>query len=269
MHEEYINIYKRMKLSLKYPVANANPYNAEEQIFNSTKSTQQVENTKTATILGSLTFLAYLSVFVSVYGSSRWNGDISFIPQIINKSVKGFTMSEAFEHCHKESSTIFIILFLALLQALYTEQNFSYEDPKRIAVIAMNYLVLIGWLSLYFVLRDQKSHYFVAILVLICTLVNTLMVTELYNENYDKSELDMINYPCYILIAIYLTLCLIFILSGIYYFSYKSTTQISRLITGTIGIFEITSIILFGIFIVIFSQLPPLPNNQNLVCSYT
>jgi len=114
-----------MKLSLNYPVTRASS-TAEEEIFYKVKTNQQIENTKNATIIGCLAFFAYLFVFLTVYGTARSTGNIFFIPQLTPptnpKEIKGFTMSEAFQYCNKEMSTIVIIVFFSLL---YNARKYS------------------------------------------------------------------------------------------------------------------------------------------------
>jgi len=253
-----------MKLTNKYPTIKSSSH--QQALFESSNKEQSVSNTPEATIIGSLTFIAYILVFISIYGTAYHNKKLSLIPTGSKSSDHGFTMSEAFQYCNKNIATILIVIFFGLLQTLYTIQNFNVSDTRRIAVIATNYMLLLGWLLLYFVYGSNTVlHSMVASLVVICTLVNTLMVTQLYNTYYLSADLNIINYPSYLIIGIYVSIFLVFGISFIYFNIHK---KLSVVIQAIIGSFEIFGIIMFAIFIILFSQLPELPDPNNLVCSY-
>ena len=133
----------------------------------------------------------------------------------------------------------------------------------------MNYVLLICWLLLFFIPPTEKIHYLLAFTVVLCIIINTVVITEIYNQNYVKSELDSLNYTSYVIYAVYIVLfvlffCIVILGQG----RVRLGSNIYNSISNLTGVFEIIGIIIFGIFIAFFSQMPPLPNNGNLVCSY-
>ena len=278
-----------MKLKLKYPTLLETQENQALFHLNSpapTSTNQENSNTEEATILGSLATVFYFLIFCCAYGSTYYKGkflvnnydyhssfslsDCSSVfeckPHNIlgsNKTNLDVTMSQAFKGCEKTLVTLMIVIFFGLFLGLYTVQNFTLDNMKTIPVLVLDFILLACWILLYFVTTDKKiAHHIIAFIISICMLSNVILVYMLYNEYYQSEDLDILNFPSYFVFGLYALLIIFFM------FSFFLWDKFPKFFYIAVPIVEILAILSFTVFLGVFSQLPPIPSDSNIACSY-
>jgi hypothetical protein len=224
-----------------------------QMAFINKKSDQIVEPQQVTKIIGSCAFVAFVLLIAYIYGTARRR-----------LSLYNFTFSEALKFCKKRISIVLLILFLFLLQILFREQNFYTPDNdfKRTLVVTSSYIVLTAWLLLFYVYESEfKLHSVIALFILGSMIFMIYTIYEIYLTYYTEEGLEIlrgITYTCLIIAGIAIVIGLINVVTIV---GFHGTGHFV-----TFGLIELLIIILFGIYVMAFSLLPPLPNNGDFVC---
>ncbi len=249
--------------SLKYPKLIINTVTDAEKNAGTRALTRIEDNTKEeATAEGSIvaimTSLILVISIMYMYWTSRKN--LNFF---IKKNSASYTFSEALEHSEKIGSIILIVLFLAFLQTLYTIQNFNGTDLERSSIIAVNYVVILGLLLLFYISPDRHiGHGTIAAILSTVIVYSTSMTNVLYHKYYKSEDLWNIDVLSKIILAFYCFLVFIFVIfifsrfSGLFYVS----------VHHILGFSELSLLLLYAIFIAFIGQLPKILSDTDLVC---
>lgn len=235
-----------INLNYKYPVIT--PAGA---LYES-KNGATVETAKISSIIGILACIFYYILYIYLYATSFYFGHID---------ATNYTVSQAFQYSEKYGTIILLIIFIGLFQGLLATLNFyDTEDFRRIVVVCTTYVMLIIWLLFTFVAhaKHMKIHSFLAVIKMIFVVYVSYTIYSLYSNYYNQDGL----LPLEIIVYLTMSLFLLCIVLG----AVKCVVDY-RFIYHVFACSEIICILMFGIFIGMLSQLPPLPNQSGLVCS--
>ena len=172
------------KNTIDSTVENTIDSNVQSAFFYHKESKNTIETVKSTKNLGISTgiiyLLMYVYIYVSAYTNMKTNGvELSYVT----------TTSESYQHCEKKLTIVFLIVFLALLQALFNKQNF-YKDSRSISVVAINYVIIMCWLLFFYIvpsnfdqITKQKNsnvyHFVLAFIVLVSVMYNSFTISNL------------------------------------------------------------------------------------------
>jgi hypothetical protein len=258
-------------LTLKYPQiqifdqVDVSEKPQQQQLRSLARNTGTIEySTDISKGLGISTAVILFISILYMYGTSKYQNKIRFN---IKNGSPTYTFSEAVENTEKIGATVIIITFLALLQSLFTAQNFNTKDFKRLSLVVVNYLVVLGLLLLFFVVPKKRLGHGLVSLILIINIVYTAgLVDSLYHQYYtDESlkNLDLVSYAIYIIFAILLTVFFTFAITN-----YFNMNWLYVPVHHLIGSFELMLLFAYGVFIVYFGFLPPIRSDDELVCAF-
>jgi hypothetical protein len=249
-------LFIKMQLQYKWsqlPSQSQSP-TMQQAFFINKKNEQIIETQDKSLILGSVTFVLYMLIFIYIYGSAIYK----------KKFLKtNLTMSEAFMHCEKRISIVLMIMTLCSFQYFYYQQNLYSDDYRRTIIVVFTFVTLMLWLLLFFIWpKELYLHSFVALFIIIlCTFVSN-SVYELYKSYYKEDGLENLQVIAYLCLSLFVMMCAIGIFNV---FRISKGLQYS-ITTKIIAFIEVVLITTFGIFIVILGTMPPLPNQGSLVC---
>ncbi len=260
-----------MKTSYKWNVVSNSKKDQLQSIYVNKKTKEQISNSEQTLGIGITTVIFYFFTFLYIYGSAIINKEHINLDNFGKKLTNGIrtgeilnlnTLSGSFQNCERIGTIIFIITFLALLQGLFAFQNINTNDIKRAPIIVFNYVIILCWLLFMFIFPSHKngktsmSHLFLAFCVLASVVINCFLIGDLYTQYFDGIEsLVGINYA---LITFALFAGLIMMING----------GIGGLARSAVAYSEMACLVLFGIFMIFFILLPPLPSGQ-LACVIT
>jgi hypothetical protein len=245
--------------------------NVQQALLN--KQTQQEVETSPQTLgIGITTVIFYFLTFIYIYGSGAINNNnITSFESFKNKvitSIKDLTifnlntLSSSFEKSERIGTTMCLIVFLALLQSLFSYQNIYSNDMKRAPIVAFNYVIILCWLLFLYIFPSNKDskgtktsigHLLLAICVLISVIINCFLVANLYSDYFSQSDIEPLTGIGYALVLVALVSGIGMMFNGKY-----NTTFTHSFVAYT----EMGCLVLFGIFLIIFIQFPPLPSDQ-------
>ncbi len=136
-------------MKLKYPVVVEDTPGVQQLLVRKNNSDLE-QPTNESQIIAIMSSVALVLSVLYMYYTSR-----SKLQFKLTNGSNSYTFSEAAEHSEKIGSIIFIIFFLALLQCLFTIQNFNRYNFERASLVAVNYIVVLG-LVLLFYIRSNK-----------------------------------------------------------------------------------------------------------------
>jgi hypothetical protein len=266
-----------MKIPYKWP--NISQTSGQQTLFMNKKTKQEVSTNDQTLGIGIATIIFYFLMIFYIYisGAINQNG-IKTFSDFLDK-IKDFrpsklnTLSSSFEFSEKIGTTICLIVFLALLQGIFSFQNIYSNDFKRAPIIAFNYVIILCWLLFMFIfpskivnstIKTSSIHFFLAFCVLTAIIINCFLVSNLYSEYFELKDLEPLNGIGYALVGLVLFAGITMIfntLSDIDKFNW-----ILKYTHSGVAYAELCCLILFGVFMVIFIQLPPLPSDQQLSC---
>jgi hypothetical protein len=270
-----------MEFNYKWPTTNKQ--GDKQQILLVDKRSQQELSTSDKTLgIGISAVIFYFFTLLYVYvtavmGQARANkstADITYYGLFKNLGFNSIlnlnTLSTSFQYSEKIGTSICILVCLALLQGIFAFQNIYATDVNGGTIIAFNYIIIMCWLLFLFVFpRNEKglshSHLAVAFCMLASLIINCFLVVMLYREYFDDNSIKPLSDISYILVGFLLANILVMGLSMIKESSYPIIGQLhklGRLVPWT----ELVSLILFGVFLILFIQFPPLPN-AHLSCT--
>ena len=275
-----------MKVNYKWPIIQNqnNQINQQilvnnqinQQILVNKKSGQEVLVSNQSIEIGTATIVFYFLNFFYIYGSALFNEFISkkkvssFFTEF-KKNPGGFfklnTLSTSFEESNKVGTTIVIIIFMALLQGLFSSQNIYSTDPKCSSIIAFNYLIVLCWLLLMFIFpyksvgnikQTSWSHAFVAFCILLSLIINCFLIVNLYSEYFDDMSIKPLIQIGYAIVG-----ASIFSILSMVANAASDITSLDFLFSKThllVALSELLCIILYGVFLILFIKFPPIPN---------
>ncbi len=244
-------------MKLKYPVVVEDTPGVQQLLVRKNNSDLE-QPTNESQIIAIMSSVALVLSVLYMYYTSR-----SKLQFTLKNGSNSYTFSEAAEHSEKIGSIIFIILFLALLQCLFTIQNFNRYNFERASLVAVNYIVVLG-LVLLFYIRSNKylGHGFVAVILTITIVYTSSMVNVLYHRFYTDDSLQSLNIISYIILAFFCFLIVVFILFAVSRFSGRYYVIVHHIL----AISELSLLGLYAIFICYFGQLPKLMSDDELSC---
>lgn len=270
-----------MKFSYKWPSISSNT--PQQAIFTNKKTNKEVHTSNETLSIGIATALFYFFTIIYIYVSGAINNNsIPFsinspkefissmmgVKEAVVKSIKDLsifnlnTLSSSFKGSERIGTTVCLMIFLALLQTLFSYQNIYSNDIKRAPVIAFNYVIILCWFLFLYIFpskmigkqeKSSKAHLFLAICALVSIIINCFLLANLYSEYFDEKTIEPLSGIGYALVAFLL-------FSGI--------TMICNVHIGghlaheAVAYSEMICLILFGIFLILFTQFPPLPSDQ-------
>lgn len=281
-----------MSLKFHYKWPTASTKSAQHAILTNQKTGQEALPSNETLGIGIATIIFYFMTFLYIYGSGAINNNnvlsdsettIDSLKKIGNAlwdSVKiGFsrkafdensnsifnlnTLSSSFKGSERIGTTVCLVIFLALLQGVFAYQNIYGTDLKKSTIVAFNYFVVLCWLLFLYIFPSRKkggtsmTHLFLAICVLVCIIINCFLISNLYLDYFDSKSLEPLSGIGYTLVAVILFSGMTMITNG--YFHTHLTHEL-------VAYSEMACLVLFGIFLIIFIQFPPLPTAQ-LSCS--
>jgi hypothetical protein len=239
-----------------------------QSAFINKKSSELIQTKDNSKYLCIATLISYILTFSYIYGSATYRGKLKWV-KITEKT--SYTMSEAVQHSEKIGSTILIILTLALLQGYFASLNFYNVKEKNllskcISVEVVTYLTLTAWILLFFVNREKTyGHGIVAFVFSTSVLFYSVMLKSIYNDVYidepGTNVLGNIDIISYFVMVAYAIVLFFFILNIV--IKDKKFTIVKDYFIGT---FEIVCIVSFLVFFGMLAELPPLPEDFDLVC---
>jgi len=264
-------------MKYKWPIEQSSKYGNKyiQQGLINKATGQEIDNSEKATIVGSVTVVVYFLTISYIYISALFmqnnlTGSNLTISNLISaiKSNKFFTfntLSTSIEFSGKVGTTIFLIVFFALIQSLYFYQNIYTTDDKRATIIAFNYIMILCWLLLMFIFSSKtvpggkkissKLHFSLAFCIIFGICLNAFLLDDIYSVYFDTQLLKSIGYSMVCLaILSFFAMILNFNLTRFEYFTHLA-----------VAITEMTCLILFGVFLIIFITYPPIPD-ANLEC---
>lgn len=247
-------------MKYKWPILNLQQLQPQQAISKTTGKdilpTQETINIGITTIFFYFFMLFYIYITALGKPSELFNKLGSFYN--IN------TLSTSLEKSEKNGTIIFIMLFLALLQGLFSSQGIYSNDPKRAPIIAFNYVIFLCWLLFLFIFPYKKigntqktsiPHIFLAICVLLSLIINSFLISNVYSDYYEETSIMSLYGITYLLIGLSIAAIIIIFLGGITHFN-------PIYISLGVAYAELACLITFGIFLCVFIQFPALPNNK-------
>lgn len=234
----------------------------------------------------------------------KFNGKVYGVSDALNKLTTDeytvlHTLSDSFQHCSKPMTAIFAFTLIGLLTSLYLSQNFGdIEDSKRIIPIIANFLILLTWVLFFYIYPGRDAHIPIAFVCLAATLINAYLVMYLYVEYYTGDLIDSLTTLSWVIIGFSLFSAIVMIASnttnnrwngfewtkkraegikvGTGWFQSKDWVEWRKIMlikfnigTQLIAISEALVLIAFGAFLIIVTQMPPLPPADSLECTIT
>jgi hypothetical protein len=133
-------------------------------------------------VVGSLAVIIYLLTFLYVYGSAAYMNHLRY---------DKFTLSHSLQYCEKIGSTFLFVLMSAFLVGLTVSQNFiEKNEPLRISVFSMIFLLLVCFLLLFWIPPRKKviiAHVSIAVLMVLANLYSSFIIHILYSTTYEES----------------------------------------------------------------------------------
>ncbi len=255
-----------MKFNYKWPIVSNTT--AQQAILN--KQTNQEVSTSTQTLgIGITTVIFYFITIFYIYSSGAINKQKIPLNNVMNETISAFknrsifylnTFSGSCQNTEKIGTTVLLVIFLALLQGLFSSQNISGSDMKRATIVAFNYVIVLCWLLFLYIFPDKNTstqHLILAIFVLVSLIINCFLIANLYNDYFDEKTIEPLVAISYTMVS-FAGIAGGFMLLNAYF-----NNSLKYLNTHTaVAYTEMSCLILFGIFMIIFIQFPPLPTNQ-------
>ena len=243
----------------KYPILLENKYKQINQALPRINNENFEYATLEAQYLSMTTSIVIIITLMYIYWTSR-----KYLTFNIKKNSNTYTFSEALEKSEKIGTISLMILFLALLQTLFTVQNFNGTDMERSSIVGVNYLIILGMLLLFYIGPNKHiGHGIIAIILTTVIVYSTSMINVLYHKYYKSEYLLNINILSNIILYVYAGLSIVFIIfagsrfSGYFYVS----------VHHILGISEFLLLFLYAIFIACMGQLPRILSDTDLSCT--
>lgn len=263
-----------MKVEYKWPIVKNKTHvqnNLNQAALINQKTGNIVENSKQTTAVGTTTVIFYLLMLLYIYitGALSDTGNIKsdFLGILLNsikngKFLKLNTLSISLQHSERIGTTILLVCFLATLQTLFASQNMYIGDDKRSLIVAFNYIIVLCWLLFLYIFPSKTigkkettstAHAFLVFCIMLSIIINSFLIIDLYSVYYDAKSLESLKIITYIIVFFCILCGLVMLFTNIF-------TNFMESIM--IAYFELICLILFGIFLIIFIQFPPLPSNE-------
>lgn len=163
------------------------------------------------------------------------------------------TLSDSIQNCEKKGSTTLIIIFMALFLSLFAYQNLYGTDSKKAIIIAFNY-IFTGCLILFMFFppkengKKLKFHGVLAFLVLLSYITNSFLIVNVYKDYYKDEEVLPL-----VIIGYIIAICSVIAMLIMLYHAFGGSDKL-------VAIIEFICIAIFGAYLAIFIQFPPIPN---------
>lgn len=273
-----------MKISYKWPTVSKSN-GAQQAILTNRKTEEKVSTSEQTLGIGIAAVVFYYMSLVYIYGSSivkinEIDGMKSFWTFIKSCIKDGSifhlnTLSSSLQNAERIGTTVCLVLFLALLQGLFSYQNVYSDDPKRAPIIAFNYLIVLCWFLFLYIFpykqvangikKTSKSHLFLAFCVLASIIINCFLLGNLYGEYYEENDVKSLTDIGYALVAlaVFSGLTMLVNIDSISNYGKKlGFTRLGFFSHEAVAYSEMCCLILYGIFMILFIQFPPLPSAQ-------
>jgi len=210
---------------------------------------EDVKNKNKSIALGVSSAILFTSIYVYIYLSSNYNkGKFNFELR---------TFSTSCEKSEKTVPTILMVATVLVLQFFLMSQNIcqlnSLEDSS-VEILALLYCLLGGWLLLFFVFPNRVNfHNFITLLIVIFVIAIPNITYKLYSKDYEPKGLEGLQVISYMLIVIGILLLV-------------TSSPYIRKFGRFFEILEICLLLLFSIFLIVCSTLPPLISRENIAC---
>jgi hypothetical protein len=170
------------------------------------------------------------------------------------------TLSYSLEKSNKSIVILLLMIFLALLQIFFSFQNIDVKNPKRAPVVAFNFVIITCILLLTVIFSNEKkkvviSHFMIAFCTIIALIINCFLISLTYEDYFFKKDIEPLNIISYIIFGV-ASIAGLLMLWGI------KNGGFTIFLSKGIAFFELVCLILFGIFIILLVQYPPLPNDE-------
>jgi hypothetical protein len=234
-------------MKYKWPMENNKSRSAQSALF-TTRKDEEIESSEQSLSIGISTSVIYILTLSYIYITA------------VRKKYDFNTFSISFENCEKIGTTIFLIVFLALLQGLFASQGiYTKTDTKKAIIIAFNYIIILCWILFMFVFpkygdRISMLHSFIAFFVIFCFVANCWLTYALYNEYFNKEDTNAMLYSNIIM-------SILAIVAGFF----MATHYFLNTSIKFVAFFEFITLFSYVIFNTVFMMLPPIPD-ANLVC---
>jgi len=283
-----------LKFHYKWPTTSSRS-SAQNAILTNQKTGQEVHPSNETLGIGITTVIFYFMALIYIYGSGAivdnevLKGSETFVESLkkignalydsikmgfssraFEKNSKSFwnlnTLSSSLKNSERIGTTICLVVFLALLQGVFAYQNIYSTDFKKSTIVGFNYFIVLCWLLFLYIFPTKKqgdkettskSHLFLAICVIVCIIINCFLISNLYLDFFDSKSLEPLAGIGYSLVACAILSAMTMLISIPYH---------NSLTHKLIAYSEMACLVLFGIFLIIFIQFPPLPTDQ-LVCT--
>jgi len=284
-----------MDLKFKYKWPTATKSSVQQTILTNQKTGQEVHPSDQTLSIGVATVLFYFMTLVYIYGSGAivdnevLIGSKSFLDKlkkIISAcftsikqgfSTKAFmknsgsiwnlnTLSSSLKNSERIGTTVCLVVFLALIQGVFAFQNIYSTDFKKSTIVGFNYFLVLCWLLFLYIFpfkkvggesKLSKSHLFLAVCVITSIIINCFLIANLYSDYFDSKSLEPLSGIGYALVGCAVA-CVLSMLISIPFNNHLTHELIAYS--------EMSCLVLFGIFLIVFIQFPPLPTDQ-LVCT--
>jgi len=276
-----------MKFTYKWPSVSTQPV-AQQALLINKKTHQEASPTQQTLAVGTVCAIVYFFTLLYIYGSALVN-EFMHKKNINNTSIfsefkkapllffKGKydtafplnTLSSSFEDSERIGTTICVIIFLATLQGFFSCQNIYSTDPKRAIIIAFNYLIVLCWLLFLYIFPYKKgtkkpsnAHSFLAFCILSALIINCFLIINLYTEFFDEYALSPLSGITYAIVGFAVFAVVVMILNNYSTTPVKSSFISFKFTHPAVAMCEMACLVLFGVFLIIFTQYPPIPSDQ-------
>lgn len=246
--------------------------------------------------LGISSAVIFLIAFGFMYGFSIYALRINEKEKAGEICFPVISMSSAFMHTHKAFPTILIIIFLLLMQFYYNQQNIfefgNENDAIRILCVVATYFLVISWLMLFYIFYNQIGlHSMVAFMVLLVTTMMSYTMYKLYERDYQEQGLERIKACAYMSIIVSCLLIVVAVfkilimpikvdplkplnkvqqfMSNMVSKLLKAAPKLPYCVDFTFNSLEFLNLVVFFVFLIICSTLPPLIKQENITCVLT
>ncbi len=272
-----------MTISYKWPIVENQDEDPNFTLVNqyslvNKETNKVVKNSKQTLDVGISTVVMCSLAFSVIYGTGWYNqrelAKINSQNSILN------TLSNSIQYANKNLTIIFLIIFLGLLQGLFSCQNIYSDDPQKAVINVLNYIIIICWLLFMFIwpaspnststpgniseMKISKLHIALAIIVLASIIANCFLIRSLYLQFYKQEDLKILESVCWSLVVCSVVAGLSMFANTVV--STYGSIFLQRITHGCIAFSELGCIIIFIVFIGIFMNLPALPNQTQLSC---
>jgi len=173
---------------------------------------------------------------------------------------KNFTLSKAFKYSEKIGTVILIVATICFSTFYFNSQNIN-EGSKHIEsnfIVFSLYLVLCLWILLFFLGPDKTiPHSILAFILILTSTISSYSIYNLYSKYYEEEGLI----PLKIMSIISIISFLFLLVLVVPLFSMKN-----KYIQIIFSIFEIIAILSYSIFLIVCAFLPPIPNEDSIIC---